>query len=205
MNSKSSSFFLQKTRDCPIRFPDTTEKPKTENRIKEADVNRPIFFRRPGPRFLAMALLALLLLPGIVMAETMKVTQPNQSLYPDPDFAGTPVASVPVGAEVTVLQQSGDWYQVEYQGQSGWLNRQAFPTPAASSRFNPLGLLTGAPVKETSSDEVALAGKGFTPEVESSYKQKHPEAKYAEVDQVEAQQVAAANLHAFITEGGLKP
>jgi len=60
-------------------------------------------------------------------------------------------------------------------------------------------------VKETSSDEVALAGKGFTPEVESSYKQKHPEAKYAEVDQVEAQQVAAAKLQAFITEGGLKP
>jgi len=154
---------------------------------------------------LALALLTLLLLPGIAMAETMKVTQPNQSLYPDPDFASAPVASVPVGAAVTVLQQAGDWYQVEYQGQRGWLNRQAFPAPAAGSWFNPVGLLTGAPVKETSSDEVALAGKGFTPEVESSYKQKHPEAKYAEVDQVEAQQVAAAKLQAFITEGGLKP
>jgi uncharacterized protein YgiM (DUF1202 family) len=154
---------------------------------------------------LALALLTLLLLPGIAMAETMKVTQPNQSLYPDPDFASAPVASVPVGAAVTVLQQAGDWYQVEYQGQRGWLNRQAFPAPAAGSWFNPVGLLTGAPVKETSSDEVALAGKGFTPEVESSYKQKHPEAKYAEVDQVEAQQVAPAKLQAFITEGGLKP
>jgi len=168
-------------------------------------VNRPILFRRPGPWFLALALLALLLLPGIAMAETMKVGQPNQSLYPDPDFGSAPVASVPVGAVVTVLQQSGDWYQVEYQGQRGWLNRQAFPAPAASSGFNPLGLLTGAPVKETSSDEVALAGKGFTPEVESSYQQKHPEAKYGEVDQVEAQQVAAAKLQAFISEGGLKP
>jgi SH3 domain-containing protein len=168
-------------------------------------VNRPIFFRRPGNWFLALALLALWLLPGIGMAGTMTVTQPNQSLYPDPDFASAPVASVPVGAAVTVLQQSGDWYQVQYQGQSGWINRQAFPAPAASSGFNPLGLLTGAPVKETSSDEVALAGKGFTPEVESSYQQKHPEAKYAEVDQVEAQQVPAAKLQAFISEGGLKP
>ncbi len=168
-------------------------------------MNGPIFFRRPGPRFLALALLALLLLPGIAMAQNMEVTQPNQSLYPDPDFAGAPVASVPVGALVTVLKQSGDWYQVEYQGQSGWLNRQAFPGPAAKSWFKLPELLTGAPVKETSSDEVALAGKGFTPQVESSYKQKHPEAKYAEVDQVEAQQVAAAKLQAFITEGGLKP
>ena len=94
---------------------------------------------------------------------------------------------------------------MEYQGQRGRLNRQAFPAPAVGFGFNPLGLLTGAPVKETSSDEVALAGKGFTPEVESSYKQKHPEAKYGEVDQVEAQQVAPAKLQAFITEGGLKP
>ena len=70
-------------------------------------MNWTIFFRRPGPWFLALALLALLLLPGIAMAETMKVTQPNQSLYPDPDFASTPLASVPVGAAVTGLVAVG--------------------------------------------------------------------------------------------------
>ena len=66
-------------------------------------------------------------------------------------------------------------------------------------------MLFGAPVKETSSDEAALAGKGFTPEVESSYRQKHPEAKFAEVDKVEANRVDPAKLQAFIKEGGLKP
>ncbi len=155
--------------------------------------------------FLAVALLALWLLPGPALGETMKVTQPNQSLYPDPDFAGTPVAPVPQGAEVNVLAQSGDWYKVEYQGKSGWLNRQAFPPPATGSKFSLPGMLFGAPVKESSSDEAALAGKGFTPEVESSYRQKHPEMKFAEVDQVEAYGVAPAQLQTFITEGGLKP
>ena len=168
-------------------------------------MRRPVFSKRSGICFLALALLALLLLPGIARGETMKVTQPNQSLYPDPDFAGTPIAPVPQGAEVTVQQQAGDWYKVEYQGQSGWLNRQAFPAPAAGSKFNLPGMLFGAPVKETSSDEAALAGKGFTPEVESSYRQKHPEAKFAEVDKVEAYRVDPAKLQAFIQEGGLKP
>jgi uncharacterized protein YgiM (DUF1202 family) len=168
-------------------------------------VRRPVFFERPGWCFLGLVLLALLLAPGIAMGETLKVTQPNQSLYPDPDFAGTPVASVPAGAEVNVLQQSGDWYKVEYQGQSGWLNRQAFPAPSTGSKFSLPGMLFGAPVKETSSDEAALAGKGFTPEVESSYKQKHPEMKFAEVDKVESYKVDAATLQTFIKEGGLTP
>ncbi|MCX5889668.1 MAG: SH3 domain-containing protein [Deltaproteobacteria bacterium] len=168
-------------------------------------MRRPVFSKRSGICFLTLALLALLLLPGIARGETMKVTQPNQSLYPDPDFAGTPIAPVPQGAEVNVQQQSGDWYKVEYQGKSGWLNRQAFPAPATGSKFNLPGMLFGAPVKETSSDEAALAGKGFTPEVESSYRQKHPEARFAEVDKVEAYRVDPAKLQAFIQEGGLKP
>ncbi len=168
-------------------------------------MRRPVFFKRPGWCFLGVALLALLLAPGIAMGETQKVTQPNQSLYPDPDFAGTPIAPVPAGSEVNVLQQTGDWYKVEYQGKSGWLNRQAFPAPEKGSKFGLPSMLFGAPVKETSSDEAALAGKGFTPEVESSYKQKHPEMKFAEVDKVESYKVDAATLQTFIKEGGLTP
>lgn len=67
------------------------------------------------------------------------------------------------------------------------------------------GLLTGTPVKETSSDEVALAGKGFTPEVESSYRSKHPEMNFAQVDQIESFKVDPASLQTFIKEGDLKP
>lgn len=168
-------------------------------------MRRPVFFKHPGLWFLALALLALWLLPGVALGETLKVTQPNQSLYPDPDFAGTPITPVPAGAEVNVERQAGDWYKVEYQGKVGWINRQAFPAPSTGSKFSLPGMLFGAPVKETSSDEAALAGKGFTPEVESSYKQKHPEMKFAEVDKVEANRVDPAKLQAFIAAGGLKP
>ncbi len=127
---------------------------------------------------LALGLALVFLMPGTGWGEVLKVAQPNQSLYPDPDFSSTPVASVPEGAEVNVETQAGDWYKVEYQGTTGWLNRQALGKPQARSGFSLPGLLTGKPVKETSSDEVALAGKGFTPEVENSYRAKHPETEF---------------------------
>ena len=154
---------------------------------------------------LALGLALVLMGPAICWGEVLKVSQPNQSLYPDPDFASTPVGTVPEGAEVNVERQAGDWYKVEYQGKTGWINRQAFPAPATSSKFSLGGLLTGTPVKQTSSDEVALAGKGFTPEVESGYRAKHPEMDFAQVDKVESIKVDPATLQAFIKEGDLKP
>ncbi len=140
-----------------------------------------------------------------VWAETLTVARPDQKLYPDPDFAGTPLAPVPEGAEVQVLKQAGDWYKVEYGGTSGWIHRQAFPTPKTASPFSLKHLLTGPPVQETKSDEVALAGKGFTPEVESAYRQKHPDMNFAMVDQMESFRVDEARLQKFIQEGGLTP
>lgn len=155
--------------------------------------------------FLALGLALTLLLPGTGWGEVLKVAQPNQSLFPDPDFSSTPVALVPEGAELNVERQAGDWYKVEYQGTVGWINRQAFGKPQTGSGFSLPGLLTGKPVKETSSDEVALAGKGFTPEVENSYRAKHPEMSFAEVDRIESFTVPPAKLQAFIKEGDLKP
>jgi hypothetical protein len=168
-------------------------------------VRRAGISRKSVRYLLALGLALALLAPTICGAEVLKVTQPNQSLYPDPDFASAPVGTVPVGAEVNVEHQAGDWYKVEYEGKTGWLNRQAFPQPATGSKFSLGGLLTGTPVKQTSSDEVALAGKGFTPEVESGYRSKHPEMDFAQVDKVESYKVDPATLQAFIKEGDLKP
>jgi len=169
-------------------------------------VKPPVRFVKRAGWLLVLAAALMLALAGGAWGETLKVSQANQSLYPEPDFASTPLAKVPVGAAVQVVSRQGDWYQVTYAGTTGWMHRQAFPTAAAPGRFGGLpGVLFGAPVKQTTSDEVAMAGKGFTPEVEASYRQKHPEANYALVDQVEALRVSDAQLQAFLQEGGLKP
>lgn len=79
------------------------------------------------------------------------------------------------------------------------------PTAGWGQTLNLPGLITGTPVKQTSSDEVALAGKGFTPEVETGYRAKHPEMNFAQVDKIETFKVDPATLQAFIKEGDLKP
>ncbi len=79
------------------------------------------------------------------------------------------------------------------------------PTSGWCQVLNLPGLITGTPVQQTSSDEVALAGKGFTPEVENGYRAKHPEMDFAQVDKVESFKVDPATLQAFIKEGDLKP
>ena len=168
-------------------------------------MSRSIYAMKRVRYALALGLALALLAPALCWGEVLKVSQPNQSLYPDPDFASTPVGTVPVGAEVNVERQAGDWYKVEYEGKTGWINRQAFPAPATASKFSLGGLLTGTPVKQTSGDEVALAGKGFTPEVETGYRAKHPEMNFAQVDKIESFKVDPATLQAFITEGDLKP
>jgi len=162
------------------------------------------WLKRPRVWLVILGLAALLCAPGLAGAETLKVTQANQSLHADPNFSGTPIAPVPTGAEVNVVTKAGDWYQVEYQGNKGWMHRQAF-TQAQAPKFGLPSMLFGGGVKETKSDEVALAGKGFTPEVEAGYRQKHPEMNFAQVDQVEGFKVDDAKLQAFIKEGGLQP
>ena len=167
-------------------------------------MRRPAFSKNFGAWCVILGLAVLLFGAGPGWAETLKVAQPNQQLYPSPDFAGTPIGPVPVDAAVNVIQQQGDWFKVDYQGKEGWLPKIAFPQ-AESSKLSLPGLLFGGPVKETKSDEVALAGKGFTPEVESNYRQKHPEMKFAQVDQIEGLRVESGKLQTFIKEGGLNP
>ncbi len=162
------------------------------------------WLENPRVWLVILGLAAILGGPGPAWGETMKVTLGSQSLYGEPNFSGTPIAPVPQGAEVQVVSRSGDWYRVEYQGNAGWMHRQAF-TRAQAPKLSLPGVLFGGGVKETKSDEVALAGKGFTPEVEAGYRQKHPDMNYGQVDQVEGFRVDDAKLQAFIKEGGLQP
>jgi hypothetical protein len=134
-------------------------------------------------------------------AQTFKVVQAKQQLFADPSFTAPPLGVAPEGAEVKVMQQSGDWYQVEYQGQTGWLHQQAF---GGAKKVDLSRLLQGKAVPASRTDEVALAGKGFTPEVEADFRRKHPNLNYEVVDKVEAFQVSPGELQAFIQEGGLR-
>ena len=186
-----------------LTFETETGKKKTRlNSRKEELVRRPGYLSGPGLWVFLLLLVGLLagLSPG--MAETLKVERANTQLYQSPNFGSTTLGTVPPGAEVAIMSRSGDWVQVNYEGKTGWLHKTAFPQ---ASGMNLPGMLTGGPVRETKSDEVALAGKGFTPEVEAGYRQKNAGLNYAQVDQVEQFQENPTQLATFIKDGGLTP
>lgn len=109
----------------------------------------PFRFFKPvlGPIFPGLALL--LLAATLCWAATLKVAQPNQRLYPDPDSSSPVLATVPQGAEVQVLRQVGAWYKVAYQGKKGWLEQVAFRLP---------DLLSPEPVEVGGGEDAVIGG-----------------------------------------------
>ncbi len=168
-------------------------------------MRRPGYLSVPGLWVLLLLLVGSLAALSPSMAETLKVERANTQMYQSPNFGSTTVGTVPPGSEVAVMSRSGDWVQVNYQGKTGWLHKTAFPQASSGSGMNMPGMLTGGPVRETKSDEVALAGKGFTPEVEAGYRQKNPGLNYAMVDEVERFEVNPTQLASFTRDGGLTP
>jgi hypothetical protein len=168
----------------------------------EVRVNPGILFAKQLFRLVLLTgLLLLWAASGSGLAQTFKVVQSKQQLYAEPNLSAQTLGTVPEGTEVQIVQQSGDWSQVEYQGRQGWLPQQAFP---AAKKLDLSNLLKGKAVQETKTDEVALASKGFTPEVEAGFRQKNPNLNYSLVDQVEKFELSPGQLQAFQREGGLQ-
>lgn len=78
--------------------------------------------------------------------------------------------------------KEGKWLQVKFGGQEGWVQETAVTDQKLETtrrRFTDSG--------GTSYDEVALATKGFSPEIENSYRGQNPNLKdaYLLVDEME--------------------
>lgn len=159
---------------------------------------------RRGLQFLVLCLAVLLVSAGPGLSETLKVERPDMQLYESPDFASPSLGPVPVGEQVEVISRSGDWVQVNYEGETGWLHKLAFLRGKVTGEVLPK-IETSTPVREKKIDEVALAGKGFNPEVEKSYRQENPDLDhhYAQVDQIEGCRISSSEVTGFIKEGKL--
>jgi len=100
------------------------------------------------------------------------------------------------GDQVTVLQVNGKWVEVRSVSNSsvsGW---------SAAANFSARRISSTGSSGTASASEVALAGKGFNQEVESSYRSNN-QLNYADVDKTEAITVPMEELRKFLTEGDL--
>lgn len=151
---------------------------------------------------LPAAALALALVAAAVQAAQMSVQVKEGVLREKASFLGKPVGNVAYGDRVDVLASQGDWRQVRSaSGATGWIHSSALDSKRVA-----LAAASGNDVQlAASSDEVALAGKGFSQEVETEYKKQNRNLDYAWVDRMVTFKVTDAEALRFLQEGGLEP
>jgi uncharacterized protein YgiM (DUF1202 family) len=149
---------------------------------------------------LGMGILLLLASATWSGSGAMSVQVRDGQLRSTPSFLGTVVGSVNYGDQVDLQQQQGDWMEVNYKGQKGWIHNSALTTKS----INVGGGGKDAQMK-ASGKEVALAGKGFNADVEAQYRKGHQNANYAAVDRMEQIRIASQEMVAFLDRGEVKP
>ena len=145
---------------------------------------------------------AFLLAAGVAIAapkagSTVTIRVLSAKVMKSPKFIGATAGNVSRGDQLTVKEVKGDWYRVEGAA-SGWVHKSSVTEGKVALSSKPGG--SGGSVNR---DEVELAGRGFTPQVEEQYKQKNPNLDFAHVDAIEKTEVDPSELEAFVTEGGL--
>ncbi len=132
--------------------------------------------------------------------QRMSVQVQEGKLRADPSFLGKIIGSVAYGDVVTVIRQQDPWIFVSTgSGQlSGWIHNSAL-----AEKENVLRAGDANVQKSASQREIALAGKGFNPEVENEYKKRNPNLDFAWVDRMERITVSDAEIRQFIQEGKL--
>ena len=142
---------------------------------------------------------AALMATGAWAAKEMSVQVRDGQLRNRASFLGAVVGTVAYGDRVTVNQTQAGWCEVSLAGKTGWIHESAL-TPKK------VVLASGtadARVQSVGSEEVALAGKGFSKEVEAEYKKQNPQLDFTWVDWMGQQTVATERLVAFLKQGDL--
>ncbi|MDR0877560.1 MAG: SH3 domain-containing protein [Treponema sp.] len=142
-----------------------------------------------------------LLLAGTVSAQvkkggTLYASAKSVALKSSTGFFAKTQGTLSYGEQVTVLQVNGKWVQVQSitgARASGW---------TASSNLTSKRITSVSSAGSASASEIALAGKGFSEEVENAYKAEG-NLNYADVDKTEALSVSEDDLYSFLIEGHL--
>ncbi|MFO7534373.1 MAG: SH3 domain-containing protein [Kiritimatiellia bacterium] len=155
------------------------------------------------PKMISAGILSLCCAGGLQAEQTlMSVQLKSADLRDKPSPFGSVAGSLAYGDRVLVLEQSGSWCHVKKAidgDAAGWMHISAL-TP----KHILLKAGTDASTK-ASSDEVAIAGKGFNPQVESQYRAANSKLDFAAIDRMEKIKIPLRDIQAFIEKGSLEP
>ncbi len=133
-------------------------------------------------------------------ATMMSIQVSAVQLRDKPGFRGIPGTELNYGDRVEVVEEGRGWFKVRSgSGESGWIQESALTTKEVV-------LQAGAAVSSgASTEEVALAGKGFSEDVEREYRdQSDLEAEFKLVDLMESYERPDQELLMFLDDGRLE-
>jgi len=131
-------------------------------------------------------------------AETAVIVTKENAIRADCKFFSQLKSKVRYNDVIDVLSQQGDWYKVRFQGTEGCIHKSAIEKKSVS-----LSNLVGVGNQSASAEEVALAGKGFNPQVEKEYKEQNLGLNYSSVNKIEEYEVSEMEIRKFIENGKL--
>jgi hypothetical protein len=134
------------------------------------------------------------------MTKMMSVQVQKCQLRNKPSFLGKILANLSYGDQVNVLEEKESWLNVEPSAKSGsgWIHISALSTKKII--LNPGSKDVQA---STSSEEIALAGKGFNQQVEQEFKNQNKGIDFAWVDKMEKIVIPQTEMQSFLEQGDL--
>lgn len=136
---------------------------------------------------------------SIAHADPAWVQVRESAIRAKPVYYSPGVATIRYGEQLDRLSTEGSWARVRTKTGEGFV-----PVSSISRDRIVLSVKDISKVGADSAD-VVLAGKGFSREVEQSYKKENPSLRFDRVDQVERQARASiSEVQSFRTSGGLR-
>jgi hypothetical protein len=118
-----------------------------------------------------------------------------------PSFLGQVIKEVPYGEQVQVLTEQPPWFRIiDMAGSQGWMHDSALTSKRIVLHDSGEVVRTAA-----TSDEIALAGKGFNEQVEAEFQKRNPVMNYTWVDRMEGISISVPEMEQFLRQGGVKP
>ena len=140
----------------------------------------------------------LVLSAGVTFAASMSVQVKTSKLRATPSQLGRVIATVKYGEAMQIEASQKGWYAVTTpDGKKGWLHESVLSVKPVAMRAGTTDAAIGV-----SSDEVALAGKGFNEQVEAKLKADRS-LDFTWVDRMMTFDMSADQIIAFRSQGNL--
>ncbi len=156
---------------------------------------------RQSTRWVAMVLLLAVMPALAAKTKTMSVQVRKGQLRSAPSYLSRVISDLAYTTRVTVLEEKGAWMRVRKDdaGTEGWMNASAL-----TKKKLKLASGDGDATTAVSSEEQALAGKGFNSDVEAKFKEQNEGIDFTWVDKMEKITIPTPTIVKFLEKGEVK-